>query len=111
MKVSSVALDPIQPVRQQDQKVLFTGVADEQVTGGTIHMTIKYAGFLPVYDHVWNICDLEKCPVGPGVVNVTLLIPGSSIPSASPPGTYNTHTVAVDQAGLELTCVDLAFKL
>ena len=50
--------------------------ADEEVTGGSVMVSIMY-GFLPIYKHTFDLCQLlqnvkKSCPVLKGILDVTV---------------------------------------
>ena len=63
---------------------------DEELTGGSVKVSLMY-GFLPVYKHTFDLCELLKavkknCPVPRGILDIRLEtkvspdIPGVSWP-------------------------------
>ena len=51
-------------------------VADEEVTGGSVTVSLMY-GFLPIYKHSFDICELlqkveKDCPVSKGILDITV---------------------------------------
>ena len=55
---------------------------DEQLSGGTVAVLIKYKGNITVLNKVFNICDLVKtCPIDGGELKMSLT---ETIPSYAP---------------------------
>ena len=51
-------------------------VADEEVTGGSVKVSLMY-GFLPIYKHTFDLCQLlekveKNCPVPKGILDITV---------------------------------------
>ena len=51
-------------------------VADEEVTGGSVTVSLMY-GFLPIYKHTFDLCELlqkvkKDCPVPKGILDVSV---------------------------------------
>ena len=51
-------------------------VADEEVTGGSVKVSFMY-GFLPIYKHTFDICELlqkvqKDCPVPKGILDISV---------------------------------------
>lgn len=51
-------------------------IADEKVTGGSVKLSLKY-GFLPVYDHTFDLCNLltevhKTCPIQQGITTISV---------------------------------------
>lgn len=110
LKPTSVTLSPDPPQRNTQENVILGGQLSEQATGGTVDLSISFAGFT-VYNNTWPVCNLVKCPVGPGPITAQLQVPGSAIPSISPAGTYNAQATITDQSGTQVTCVAVQFAL
>ena len=50
--------------------------ADEEVTGGSAKVSLMY-GFLPIYKHTFDLCELlqyvkKDCPVPKGILDITM---------------------------------------
>ena len=59
--------------------------ADEEVTGGSVKVSLMY-GFLPIYKHTFDLCQLlqdvkKSCPVPKGILDVTV---GTKLPMDVP---------------------------
>ena len=52
--------------------------ADEEVTGGSVKVSLMYKGFVPIHtEHTFDLCELlqdmkKSCPVPKGIFDVTM---------------------------------------
>jgi len=108
--ISSVTLNPDPPQRTKNDNVTLTGTLNVAVTGGTVDLVITYLG-IPVYSQKNDICKIVSCPLAPGQLSASLLVPGSAIPVFSPPGSYIGTSHMIDSNNKELACVQVTFVL
>eukprot|EP00455_Lapot_gusevi_P019891 TRINITY_DN2116_c0_g1_i4.p2 TRINITY_DN2116_c0_g1~~TRINITY_DN2116_c0_g1_i4.p2 ORF type:complete len:140 (-),score=58.93 TRINITY_DN2116_c0_g1_i4:101-520(-) len=108
-KPSNVQLSPDPPQRSVDCKVSLNGTVSESLNGGQVQLSIVYLG-VTVHSQTNNVCDVVKCPLS-GPFSAAVTVPGSAIPSFSPPGSYTGHGVVTDQNNQPIICVDVHFQL
>ena len=51
--------------------------ADEEVTGGSMKVSVVYNNILPIYEHTFDLCELlqntkKSCPVPKGIFDITV---------------------------------------
>ena len=51
--------------------------ADEEVTGGSVKVSVVYRSILPIYEHTFDLCELvqntkKSCPVPRGIFDITV---------------------------------------
>ena len=112
INVNNVVMTPDPPVRSTAVNITMWGVLDEKVTDGNMVLSITYAG-MQVYTQSADVCTLSVggCPLSPGNVEGTVIVPASALPPFAPPGTYSGNAKLTDQNGQELACIDINFTL
>ncbi|EGC32926.1 hypothetical protein DICPUDRAFT_98719 [Dictyostelium purpureum] len=110
-KISSVTIKPDPPVKNSAVTIVASGILDEDITGGEIHVVVKF-GFITLFKKIENICDPSipvGCPIKAGPYNRTVTTP--VIPQQSPVGKYDGNIVVYDSNNQEVACVNVAFTL
>ena len=59
------------------QSHVCTFSADEEVTGGSVKVSVVYNSILPLYKHTFDLCELlqntkKSCPVPKGIFDITV---------------------------------------
>eukprot|EP01111_Echinosteliopsis_oligospora_P007033 TRINITY_DN2158_c0_g1_i1.p1 TRINITY_DN2158_c0_g1~~TRINITY_DN2158_c0_g1_i1.p1 ORF type:complete len:142 (+),score=34.16 TRINITY_DN2158_c0_g1_i1:118-543(+) len=109
LNVKNVYIEPATPTKGQNLTVYVVGTLDEQVTGGTVKVEIKYAGTIPVYDKTYPLCsDVLKCPIAQGTFYFNHTV---EVPSSIPNGNYKGSMVYNDENDSEIACFNLVFSL
>ncbi|XP_003387343.1 PREDICTED: putative phosphatidylglycerol/phosphatidylinositol transfer protein DDB_G0278295 isoform X2 [Amphimedon queenslandica] len=107
-KLINLTITPDPPQKGKEIKVDAFFTLKENVTSGSIKLTLKYF-FVPVSE-TYDICKdaIGGCPLSDGTHEIVIQ---DSIPGSAPSGHYKGSAVLTDQSGRELGCINLDFKL
>jgi len=109
--IGDVQITPDPPKKGQNLTVAFKGILDEDVSAGTIDITVKYS-VITLLSKTENLCTFDpaevKCPIPKGNfgLKVSELIPGDA-----PPGSYTGKAIIKDQSKAEIACITFGVKL
>merc|ERR1719487_1941726 len=113
LQTQSVSVSPNPPVSGQDLKVSINGVSSKPVAKGSMaKVHVDYAG-VELFDGTLDLCSFGssaiKCPLSPGVQNISIV---QNIPDVAPPGGPYTGTIDLkDQSGNQVTCLNFQFEM
>lgn len=136
LKLKSVVITPNPPHKGERISVNASGDLNEIITGGQVHVTLKY-GIITIVDQTFDLCKLSPqypCPVkqGPFSIAYSGEIPGSAPgvrrcrraacararrgngdarSAAVAQGRYTGNLNVKDQAGQPVACINLDFRL
>ena len=110
-KINSITITPNPPVEGQTLSINANTTIDEEVTGGSVKVSLMY-GFLPIYKHTFDLCQLlekveKNCPVPKGILDITVNV---KVPTDVPGGDYSGKAIATDQNNQEIFCINLNYK-
>eukprot|EP00744_Colponema_vietnamica_P024304 GILI01035443.1.p2 GENE.GILI01035443.1~~GILI01035443.1.p2 ORF type:complete len:143 (+),score=36.02 GILI01035443.1:90-518(+) len=110
-QIQNVSLAPNPPVKGQQVSINLSVKPTQQITGGTVDISVKYAG-IKLHDEKQDLCSHmsgASCPVAPGTTFAFAY--SVSIPSFAPGGNYAVTLTTTDSNGAEVDCVELDFTL
>jgi hypothetical protein len=113
LQIQSITVNPNPPASGQDLSVKLNGVSSKPVAqGSAAKVHVDYAG-VELFDGTLDLCSFGssafKCPMSPGVQNITIV---QNIPDVAPPGGPYTGTIDLkDQSGNQVTCIQFSFEM
>jgi hypothetical protein len=112
LHVDSLTSDPAIPQSGAKLTVKMNGKLSQPISSGTAKVHIDYAG-VELFEGTLDLCSFSsgafKCPMSPGVQNMTIT---QTIPDIAPPGGPYTGTIDIkDQSGNQVTCIKLNFEM
>ncbi|GAM27024.1 hypothetical protein SAMD00019534_101990, partial [Acytostelium subglobosum LB1] len=108
--IDTVLIVPDPPVKGQVVNITASGTLNEQITDGTVHITLKY-GFITILNQNEPLCNADNplpCPIAAGSYTRSF---ATMIPSTVPSGKYSANVVINDQNGQEVACINVALQL
>jgi hypothetical protein len=112
LKGLELNISPMPPTKGADLSISITGTLDEDLTGGSIDVWVKFLG-IKVVNQVWDLCNEAAkrgmaCPIPAGASNFTFLV---NLPAATPDGHYTGKAIMADQNSQQITCATMAIEL
>ncbi|MED6160163.1 hypothetical protein PIB30_048775 [Stylosanthes scabra] len=108
VKVSAVEISPEPVVSGSPATFKIKAASGQAISGGDLVITVSLFG-VPIHTENHNFCDeVSSCPVSSGdfVISHT-----QTLPSITPPGSYNLKMTLKDDNNELLTCIKFNFKI
>lgn len=108
-ETTSIDLTPITPKPGDAVVITINGVSLEHCEAGTLQSTVMLKN-VPVFEYHYDLCQIseQKCPVEKG--DWTGVI-HQLTPRFAFPGLYTSKSVAKDNTGRMLSCVEFNFNI
>lgn len=112
LSISSLTISPATLAEGQQFTVALSGSLNEQLTGGSVSLSVKFLG-IQVYSATVDVCQLASqaglsCPLPSGPVSISK---SAIMPSAAPRGTYTGEIKVTDQNGEEVSCISFRMSV
>ncbi|CAM6091308.1 unnamed protein product [Calypogeia fissa] len=106
VKIEDVLISPDPVVAGQWATFTIPAVANEELSGGTVVVTVSFFG-IKVHTEKDDLCSKSNCPInGEFTLNSQ-----EFLPQYTPPGSYKLKFQVLDSNGNELTCASIAFSI
>eukprot|EP00898_Chlorokybus_atmophyticus_P007533 jgi/Chlat1/7781/Chrsp66S07239 len=106
-EIKQIVMTPDPALRGQDVGFDLNLVAGEDVTGGSVTVSVAYRG-VPVHYENDDLCDKTACPINKGPFRLNNV---QQLPRITPPGPYTLKLSAKGPDGRSLFCANINFNV